>query len=266
MIQADFISGAIVATFTLMFFSDVSLNMISLGGLALGVGMLVDNSIVVLENIFRHREKGANGMAAAIQGAKEVAMPVTASTLTTISVFFPIIYVKGVAGQLFRNQSLTVTFSLLVSLTLLPMLAAALVYMILAAQFESLVHPFVITFAVPLAAIGVVLALFVTGQSLNVMSLIGAVVLIGIVVNDAIIKVDFINQERKRGAELREAIMEAGRKRLRPIIMTAVTTVLGLLPMALGLGEGAELQRPLTLAVIGGLISATFLTRWWWCR
>jgi len=146
------------------------------------------------------------------------------------------------------------------SLILVFLLAAALVYMILAAQFESLVHPFIIIFAVPLAAIGVVLALFVTGQSFNVMSLIGMVVLIGIVVNDAILKVDFINQERRRGAELRDAIMAAGRKRLRPIIMTTVTTVLGLLPMALGFGEGAELRLPLAIAVIGGLLSATFLT------
>ena len=146
------------------------------------------------------------------------------------------------------------------SLILVFLLAAALVYMILAAQFESLVHPFIIIFAVPLAAIGVVLALFVTSQSFNVMSLIGMVVLIGIVVNDAILKVDFINQERRRGAELRDAIMATGRKRLRPIIMTTVTTVLGLLPMALGFGEGAELRLPLAIAVIGGLLSATFLT------
>ncbi|MFQ5605774.1 MAG: efflux RND transporter permease subunit [bacterium] len=146
------------------------------------------------------------------------------------------------------------------SLILAFLLAAALVYMILAAQFESLMHPLIIIFAVPLAVIGVVLALFITGQSLNVMSLIGCVVLIGIVVNDAIIKVDFINQERRRGTELFQAIMEAGRKRLRPIIMTTVTTVLGLLPMALGLGAGAELRRPLAVAVIGGLLSATFLT------
>ncbi|MCG8606626.1 efflux RND transporter permease subunit, partial [bacterium] len=118
------------------------------------------------------------------------------------------------------------------SLTLAFLLAAALVYMILAAQFESLMQPFVISFAVPLAAIGVVVALFVTGQSFNVMSLIGVVVLVGIVVNDAIIKVDFINQERRRGTSLFDAIMEAGKKRLRPILMTTVTTVLALLPMA----------------------------------
>ncbi|RMH23286.1 MAG: efflux RND transporter permease subunit, partial [Gemmatimonadetes bacterium] len=139
-------------------------------------------------------------------------------------------------------------------------LALLLVYMILAAQFESLVHPFTILIAVPLALVGAVLALEFTGEGLNTMSLIGVVILVGIVVNDAIVKVDFINQARARGAALREAILEAGRVRLRPIVMTTVTTVLGLFPMALGLGRGADLRAPLAIAVIGGLSVATALT------
>ncbi|MGD8281035.1 MAG: efflux RND transporter permease subunit [Gemmatimonadota bacterium] len=139
-------------------------------------------------------------------------------------------------------------------------LALVLVYMILAAQFESFVHPFTILMAVPLALVGAVGALWVTGQGLNTMSLIGAVILVGIVVNDAIVKVDFINQARARGAELREAILEAGRVRLRPIVMTTVTTVLGLFPMALGIGRGSDLRAPLAIAVIGGLTVATALT------
>ncbi len=139
-------------------------------------------------------------------------------------------------------------------------LALALVFMILAAQFESVVHPFTILLAVPLAAIGAVVALFIARDGVNVMSLIGFVILVGIVVNDAIIKVDFINQYRREGASLRDAIMEAGRVRLRPIIMTTATTVLGLTPLALGLGAGADLRAPLAVAVIGGLISATLLT------
>jgi HAE1 family hydrophobic/amphiphilic exporter-1 len=146
------------------------------------------------------------------------------------------------------------------SLTLAILLAAALVYMILAAEFESLVFPFIIIVTIPLAAIGAVLSLFVTGQSFNVMSLIGVVVLVGIVDNDAVIKVDFINQERRRGASVRDAILAAGQKRLRPILMTTFTTVLGLLPLALGFGPGGELQRPLAVAISGGLLSATFLT------
>ena len=139
-------------------------------------------------------------------------------------------------------------------------LALLLVYMILAAQFESFIHPFTILLSVPLATVGAAVALFVAGEGLNSMSLIGLVILVGIVVNDAIVKVDFINQMRAAGQPLRQAILEAGRVRLRPIIMTTVTTVLGLTPMALGLGRGADLRAPLAIAVIGGLISATALT------
>ena len=103
-------------------------------------------------------------------------------------------------------------------------------------------------------------ALFLTGQGFNTMSLIGVVILVGIVVNDAIVKVDFINQARTQGMALRAAILEAGRVRLRPILMTTVTTVLGLTPMALGIGRGADLRAPLAIAVIGGLLVATLLT------
>ncbi|MFB0565553.1 MAG: efflux RND transporter permease subunit [Candidatus Aminicenantaceae bacterium] len=139
-------------------------------------------------------------------------------------------------------------------------LAVLLVYMIMAAQFESLIHPFLILFTLPMGLIGAFWALFLTGQTLNVISVIGMVVLAGIVVNDAIVKIDYTNQLRKRGWGLREAIMEASRVRLRPILMTTVTTAFGLFPMSLGLGKGAELQRPLAISVIGGLILATFLT------
>jgi hydrophobic/amphiphilic exporter-1 (mainly G- bacteria), HAE1 family len=139
-------------------------------------------------------------------------------------------------------------------------LALFLVYMILAAKFESFIHPFTILLSVPLALIGAITALWIAGGGLNTMSLIGMVILVGIVVNDAIIKVDFINQARARGAALRDAILEAGSARLRPIMMTTVTTVLGLTPMALGIGRGADLRAPLAIAVIGGLITATALT------
>lgn len=139
-------------------------------------------------------------------------------------------------------------------------LALLLVYMILAAQFESFVHPLTILIAVPLALVGAVLALLLAGEGLNTMSLIGIVILVGIVVNDAIVKVDFIRQGRDRGEALRHAIVEAGRVRLRPIVMTTATTVLGLVPMALGIGRGADLRAPLAVAVIGGLVVATALT------
>ena len=139
-------------------------------------------------------------------------------------------------------------------------LAVLLVYMIMAAQFESLRHPFLILLTLPMGLTGAVWALFITGQTLNVISVIGIVVLAGIVVNDAIVKIDYTNQLRKRGLCLRESIMEASRVRLRPILMTTVTTVFGLFPMSLGLGRGSELQQPLAISVIGGLILATFLT------
>ena len=139
-------------------------------------------------------------------------------------------------------------------------LAMLLVYMVLAAQFESFSHPFTILVAVPLAVVGAVAALTLTGGGLNTMSLIGVVILIGIVVNDAIVKVDFINQMRASGMTTRTAILEAGRVRLRPILMTTITTILGLTPMALGVGRGADLRAPLAISVIGGLALATLLT------
>jgi len=140
-------------------------------------------------------------------------------------------------------------------------LAVLLVYMIMAAQFESLRHPLLILLTLPMGLTGAIWALLITGQTLNVISIIGMVVLAGIVVNDAIVKVDYTNKLRSRkGMACREAIMEASRVRLRPILMTTVTTILGLLPMSLGIGKGAELQQPLAIGVIGGLLLATFLT------
>ena len=146
---------------------------------------------------------------------------------------------------------------LLVSLVL----ALVLVYMVMACQFESLRDPFVVMFAVPLAAIGVILMLFLTDTTLNIQSYIGCIMLGGIVVNNAILLVDHTNLLcRRDGLPLREAIEEAGRRRLRPILMTASTTCLGLTPLALGLGEGGEAQAPMARAVIGGLISSTLIT------
>ncbi|HEU4452962.1 MAG TPA: efflux RND transporter permease subunit [Longimicrobium sp.] len=139
-------------------------------------------------------------------------------------------------------------------------LAVLLVYMLLAAEFESLLHPFIVLLAVPLAAVGATVALWVMGAGLNTMSLIGMVILVGIVDNDAVVKVDFINQMRRQGMSRRDAIRAAGHARLRPILMNTVTAMLGLLPMALGIGPGAELQAPLAIAVFGGLLSATALT------
>jgi len=146
------------------------------------------------------------------------------------------------------------------SLMLAMGLAVFLVYLVMASQFESFLHPFVIIFTLPLGAVGVILALALTGHSLNVVAIIGAVMLAGIVVNNAIVLVDAVNQRRRAGVAKAEALIEAGRARLRPILMTSATTIVGLLPMALGLGEGAELRAPLAITVIGGLSVATVLT------
>jgi len=146
------------------------------------------------------------------------------------------------------------------SLLFAMMLAIFLVYVVMASQFESLVHPFVIIFTIPLALIGVVLALYALGISISVMVFIGLIMLVGIVVNNAIVLIDYINTLRGRGMAKVEAIVLGGKVRLRPILMTTATTVLGLLPMALGMGEGAEIRTPMAVTVIAGLISATLLT------
>jgi hydrophobic/amphiphilic exporter-1 (mainly G- bacteria), HAE1 family len=139
-------------------------------------------------------------------------------------------------------------------------LALFLVYIVMASQFESLLHPFIILFTVPLAIIGVVLALFLGGWSLNILVFIGLIMLAGIVVNNAIVLVDYINNLRRQGRDKVDAVKSACLARLRPILMTTMTTVLGLIPMALGVGEGAEIRVPLAITVISGLTSSTFLT------
>ena len=140
-------------------------------------------------------------------------------------------------------------------------LAFVLVYMVMAAQFESLRDPFIIIFSIPLAAIGVVTMLVLTGTTFNMQGFLGVIVLVGIVVNNAIVLVDYTNQLRRdHGYSIRDAVVTAGSRRLRPILMTTVTTVLGLTPMALGIGEGSELQVPMARVVIGGLLTSTMIT------
>jgi hydrophobic/amphiphilic exporter-1 (mainly G- bacteria), HAE1 family len=146
-------------------------------------------------------------------------------------------------------------------LQMMLILAIVLVYAVMASQYESLRDPFIIMFSVPLAAIGVVLALKLTGTSFSLQAYIGVIMLAGIVVSNAILLVDYTNVLRRRdGLPLRQAVETAGRVRLRPILMTSIATVLGLVPMSLGIGEGAELQAPLARVVIGGLIASTMIT------
>ena len=156
-----------------------------------------------------------------------------------------------------QNREMSRSFR---SLQLAVMLAIFLVYLVMASQFESVVHPLIIMITVPLALAGAIYGLALVGRPLSVFAVIGAIMLAGIVVNNGIVLVDRMNQLRRRGLETHRAAHQAGCERLRPILMTTATTVLGLLPMALGLGEGAELRAPLAVTVIGGLLLATGLT------
>jgi HAE1 family hydrophobic/amphiphilic exporter-1 len=160
----------------------------------------------------------------------------------------------GLGGQ---NEELETSYK---SLLLALALAVFLVYLVMASEFESLIHPFIIMFTVPLGLIGVVLALFLTGTPFNVMVFLGVIILAGIVVNNAIVLIDYANQLRQEGLSKREALVKAGEVRLRPILMTTLTTVLGLIPMALGWGEGAEVRTPMAITVMGGLTFCTLLT------
>ncbi len=165
---------------------------------------------------------------------------------------------SGVTARLAgQNREMSASFR---SLMLALMLAVFLVYLVMASQFESFLHPFVILFTIPLALIGAVFALLVTGSTISVVVFIGLILLAGIVVNNAIVLIDFVNQLRERGMKKREALIAGGRSRLRPILMTTLTTVLGLIPLALGIGEGAEIRAPMAITVIGGLSVSTLLT------
>ena len=140
------------------------------------------------------------------------------------------------------------------------MLSIILVYMVMASQFESLIHPFTILLTIPLAGVGTVWAFYFLGKPLNIMAYIGVIMLAGIAVNDSIILVDAINKFRDRGNSIRESIIRAGENRIRPIIMTSITTILALIPLTIGFGESAALRSPMAIAVIAGLITSTLLT------
>ena len=149
------------------------------------------------------------------------------------------------------------TFS---SLTLIFIIGLLLVFMVMAAQFESLLDPFIILFAIPFTLVGVILAFLITGTTLSVVTFIGLIMLVGIVVNNGIVLVDYSNMLVRRGYTIRDAVMESGRSRLRPVLMTSMTTILGMLPMALSRGMGKELYAPLGITIIGGLLISMLVT------
>lgn len=193
-------------------------------------------------------------MSAAVKGRSLSA--VTADLQAEIDAFPPPAGIEApqLSGQ---NKEMEASFA---SLFFAIGLAVFLVYLVMAATFESLIHPFLILFTIPLAFTGVLLSLALSGLSISIIAFLGAIFLVGVVVNNAIVLVDAINRGRREGLDKLEAVVRAGKIRLRPIMMTTLTTVLGLLPMAIGFGEGAELRQPLAVVVTGGLTVSTLLT------
>ena len=145
-------------------------------------------------------------------------------------------------------------------MALMLILAIIFIYMVMVAQFQSLLSPFIIMFTIPLAFTGGFGALYFSGYEVSVIAMVGFVMLAGIIVNNGIVMVDFINQLRREGMAKKEAIVEAGKARLRPILMTALTTILSMIPMVLGMGEGSEMMQPMAVTMAGGLIYGTLLT------
>ena len=145
-------------------------------------------------------------------------------------------------------------------LGMLALLIIILVYIVMASQFESFTYPGIIMTSIMFAFSGIVLILWITGTNLNIMSMIGAIMLIGIVVKNGIVLIDYISLNRERGMSIRRSVIDGGHSRLRPVLMTSLTTILGMVPMAIGSGEGSEMWRPMGIAVIGGLTFSTVLT------
>ena len=166
----------------------------------------------------------------------------------------PVDYRIGITGEeLKRKETMSnLTFALILSIVL--------VFMVLAAEFESVIQPFVILLTMPFAIVGTIITFLLLGKSLNMMAYIGIIMLCGIAVSNAIILIDRINQLREDGLGKKDAIVTAGTQRIRPILMTSLTTIFALVPLTLGIGESASLRSPMALAVIGGLVSSTLLT------
>ena len=145
-------------------------------------------------------------------------------------------------------------------LLLMLALAVIFIYLIMVVQFQSLASPFIILFSIPLAFTGGFLALFITGQEVSVIAMLGFIMLAGLIVNNGIVLIDYINQARKGGMSKKDAIIDSGKTRVRPILMTALTTILAMLTSALGFGEGSEMMKPMAITIVGGLVYGTILT------
>ncbi len=206
------------------------------------------------QKIFRHNQNRVVKILAEMEEGQALDKMANRISQTLNQIEMPANYKFIISGEeAKRKESMkNLKFALLLSIIL--------VYMVLASQFESLVHPFTILLTIPLAGVGAVFLFWFLGRTLNIMAIIGIILLVGIAVNDSIILVDRINQLRKEGLKRRDAIVQAGRQRIRPIIMTSLTTVLALLPLTINFGDNVALRSPMALAVIGGLATSTLLT------
>ena len=213
----------------------------------------IENSVSP-KQLHRRNQNRIGKVSADIQGSVAFDKVIKNLRETLDLVDYPQGYQIDIVGEEQKRQEAmsNLSFALLLSVIL--------VYMVLASQFESLIHPFTILLTIPLAGVGAVWAFFILGISMNIMAYIGIIMLAGIAVNDSIILVDAINQFKAAGKSLRESIISAGENRIRPIIMTSITTILALLPLTIGFGESAALRSPMAIAVIAGLITSTLLT------
>ena len=206
------------------------------------------------KEIFRRNQSRVGKVTAQLEDGVALDHVSAAIRQATSTIDLPRDYRISVTGEEEKRQESmsNLSFALLLSIVL--------VYMVMASQFESLIHPFTILLTIPLAVVGTILTFFILGKTINIMAIIGVIMLVGIAVNDSIILVDRINQLIREGLSRKEAILQAGQQRIRPIIMTSLTTVLALLPLTFGFGESASLRSPMAIAVIGGLITSTLLT------
>jgi HAE1 family hydrophobic/amphiphilic exporter-1 len=239
---------------------DISLNqlndlMITAGSVKVPLSELAEiKTIVSPREITKRNQSRTCYIYAMIRSKRAFDKIINEAQASLKSVALPANYKMEFTGEeLKRKESMSnLTFALILSLVL--------VFMVLAAQFESLIQPLVIMLTIPLAGVGTILTFILLGKSLNMMAYIGIIMLAGIAVNNAIILIDRINQLREAGKGKKEAIALAGSQRIRPILMTSLTTILALLPLTIGIGESTSLRAPMALAVIGGLVSSTLLT------
>jgi HAE1 family hydrophobic/amphiphilic exporter-1 len=239
---------------------DISLHqlrdlLITAGSVKVPLSELAEIKTIISPREITRRNQARTCYVYAMVNAKTAFDQVVKASETSLGeIALPVDYKMEFTGEeLKRKESLSnLTFALILSLVL--------VFMVLAAQFESVIQPFVIMLTIPLAGVGTVLTFFLLDKTLNMMAYIGIIMLGGIAVNNAILLIDRINQLRENGMPKKKAIVTAGTQRIRPILMTSLTTILALLPLTIGIGDSASLRAPMALAVIGGLVSSTLLT------